>query len=182
MAKTIKYTIFKTKWGYFALAATADRQLLLRSCLPCPTRKIGESHIAAGLDNPQLDKNLLKPLQNKIIAYFEGRPVKFDTPLTIDNLSPFTQKVLAACRKIPPGKTITYSQLAKMIGRPKASRAVGNALAKNPIPLIIPCHRVIRCDGSIGKFSAQGSTALKKKMIDLEKGNDQKAIWRIYSR
>jgi len=167
MANPTKYTIFKTKWGYFGLAAGGKG--LLRTCLSCPTCKTAECHLLAGLHNPRFEKNLLKPLQDKIIAYFEGHPAKFATPLALNHLPPFTQNVLTACRKIPFGKTISYSQLAAMIGKPLASRAVGNALAKNPIPLIIPCHRVIRSDGSLGQFSACGGTKTKKKLLDLER-------------
>ncbi|MGA2172148.1 MAG: methylated-DNA--[protein]-cysteine S-methyltransferase [Sedimentisphaerales bacterium] len=131
-------------------------------------RKPVERYLLAGLENPRFKKNLLKPLQNKIVAYFNGKQVKFNTTLALAGLPPFTQKVLTGCRKIPSGKTVTYSQLAAMAGNPRASRAVGNALAKNPIPLIIPCHRVIRSDGSIGAFSAPGGTDTKKKLIALE--------------
>ncbi len=166
MANPTKYTIFKTKWGYFGLVA--NKKGLLRTVLPCPTRKITEMRLLHGPDSPQFEKNLLKPLQNKIVAYFEGRPVKFDTPLVLNDLSPFTKKVLTACRKILFGQTISYSQLARMISNPRASRAVGNALAKNPIPLIIPCHRIIRSDGSLGQFSAVGGTDAKKRLIALE--------------
>jgi len=175
MANPTKYTIFKTKWGYFGLVT--NKKGLLRTCLPaparlwrgpCPGRKIIERRLLVGLDNPQFEKNLLKPLQAQIIAYFEGRPVRLDAPLALNRLSPFTQKVLAACRKIPYGKTATYSQLARIIGKPGASRAVGSALAKNPIPLIIPCHRIIHSDGSLGNFSAPGGNSLKKMLIDLE--------------
>jgi methylated-DNA-[protein]-cysteine S-methyltransferase len=167
MAKSTKYTIFKTKWGYFGLVA--NKKGLLRTCLPCPNRHFIKHRLLTGLDNPQFDQNLLKTLQAQTIAYFEGRPAKFDTPLALDGLSPFVRKVLTACRKIPSGKTVSYSQLARIIGKAGASRAVGNALAKNPIPLIIPCHRVIRHDGSLGNFSAIGGTILKKRLLTLER-------------
>lgn len=172
MAKGVKYTIFKTKWGYFSLAA--NEKGLLRAILPCPALKITKKYLLAILDNPKFDKNLLKSLQNKIIAYFEGKPAKFDIPLAIDALPPFFQKVLNACRKIPSGQTISYSQLARMIGKPRAGRAVGNALAKNPIPLIIPCHRVIRCDGSPGRFSTIGGVFLKTRLLRHEKAGQGK--------
>lgn len=167
MAKSIKYTIFKTKWGYFGLAA--NKKGVLRSCLPCPSRTAVKCHLLNGLDAPQFDKNLQRPLQNKIIAYFEGKKVRFDAPLTLNHLPPFARKVLNACRKIPSGRTVSYSQLARMIGHPSASRAVGNALAKNPIPLIVPCHRVIRRNGSSGRFSAPGGVFLKTRLLMHEK-------------
>jgi len=165
MNEQIKYTIFKTRWGYFGMAA--GEKGLLRSCLPCPTRKNVESRLLAGLKNPKFEGNLLKSLKNRIIAYFNGKSVNFDFPY-LENLPAFTRKVLAACGKIPIGKTVSYSHLARMIGNPRAGRAVGNALARNPIPLIIPCHRVIRTNGSIGNFSAPGGSDTKKKLLALE--------------
>lgn len=190
MVDTVKYTIFKTKWGYFGLAANA--QGLLHTVLPSPDRKITQNYLLAGLSKPKFQKNLLKSLQDKIVAYFNGRAVKFngDIPLAIDNLGPFMKKVLMGCGKIPYGKAISYSQLARLVGKPLAARAVGNALAKNPVPLIIPCHRVIHADGSLGKFSAFleadadsparplarsrprriiGGKALKLKLLQLER-------------
>ncbi|MCJ7777171.1 MAG: methylated-DNA--[protein]-cysteine S-methyltransferase [Sedimentisphaerales bacterium] len=177
MVKPAKYTIFKTKWGFFGLAA--NKKGLLRTCLPCPNRHFIKHRLLAGLDNPQFEKNLLKPLQDEIIAYFEGKQTLrhqssvicflSSVPIALDGLAPFVRKVLTACRKVPSGKTVSYSQLAEIIGKPGASRAVGNALAKNPIPLIIPCHRVIRHDGSLGNFSAIGGTILKKRLLTLER-------------
>lgn len=168
MDKQIKYIVFKTKWGWFGLAATENR--LFRTCLPHHNRKTVKSWLLKGLDTPTYDKSLFAPLQKQIIAYFKGRTVNFrkDVPLALDYLSPFTKQVLTACRTIPLGQTATYSALAKKLGRPRATRAVGSALAKNPVPLIIPCHRIIRSDGQIGKFSAPAGPRLKAMLLDLE--------------
>jgi O-6-methylguanine DNA methyltransferase len=84
-------------------------------------------------------------------------------------LSLFAGRVLTACGDIKFGQTISYGRLAKKIGRAGAARAVGGALAKNRLPLIIPCHRVIRSDGKIGGFSAAGGTTIKKGMLELER-------------
>ena len=80
----------------------------------------------------------------------------------------FQKKVWNEITKIPKGKTITYKELAIKIGKPKAYRAVANACAKNPLLEIIPCHRVIRSDGSLGGFSGLGGIKLKKKLLKLE--------------
>jgi methylated-DNA-[protein]-cysteine S-methyltransferase len=183
MAEVIKYTIFKTKWGYFGLAA--NKKGLIRTCLPCPNPKIVKQRLLSGLDNPEFEKNLLKTLQGRIITYFKDRPpssacpgeaqrrrvlrLLSSVPLGFNLMPAFTKKVLAACAKIPAGKTVSYSRLAAMIGNPRAGRAVGNALAGNQVPLIIPCHRVIRSDGSLGNFSAPGGSVTKRKLIDHEK-------------
>jgi methylated-DNA-[protein]-cysteine S-methyltransferase len=89
--------------------------------------------------------------------------------ITYSRFSNFALKVVKVCIEVPIGKTVTYSQLAKRAGFPKAARAVGNVLAKNPLPLLVPCHRVIRADGEIGNFSAPGGSKTKKKMLEHEK-------------
>ncbi len=76
-------------------------------------------------------------------------------------ITPFQQKVYDVVRKIPKGKTMTYAQVAKAIGRPKSARAVGNALNKNPFAPAVPCHRVIRSDGSTGGFAFGASKKVK---------------------
>ncbi len=170
MKKTVKYTIFNTKWGYFGLAA--EEKTLLGTILPLPNPKKAESLILKKYPNAEYQKYLLKPLQKKITAYFQGRRTDFNSiPILLDGLKPFTISVLTACRNIPYSRTISYSKLAQKIHCPKAARAVGNALAQNPLPLIIPCHRVVRSDGSCGNFSAAGGKKLKKKLLKLEKTN-----------
>ena len=86
------------------------------------------------------------------------------------NLSgtPFQIKVWNELKKIPSGKTRTYKQIAESIGHPKSSRAVANACSKNPYPPTIPCHRVIRSDGGIGGYSAEGGINQKKYLLKLE--------------
>jgi methylated-DNA-[protein]-cysteine S-methyltransferase len=166
----LKYTVFRTKWGYFGLAGTESA--LWRTCLPQPDRKMVESRLLKDIGSTnsqavQYDRILFKALQEQIIAYFEGACVDFGPalPVALDGFRPFTRSVLNACRRIRFGRTAGYSVLAQMVGRPNASRAVGNALAKNPMPLIIPCHRVIRSDGSPGGFSAPGGLSLKRRLV-----------------
>jgi len=181
MQKIIKYVIFQTKWGYFGLAGT--EYALCGTCLPLSEPEKVESQLLKNLslmnressiEYPvsqfESDKDLFKPLQEQITAYFEGACVNFspDIPVDLDGFTQFFGLVLTACREIKFGQTISYSELAKKVGRPAASRAVGNALAKNPLPLIIPCHRVVRSDGSLGSFSAPGGKKLKEKLLNHE--------------
>ncbi|MGA1979438.1 MAG: methylated-DNA--[protein]-cysteine S-methyltransferase [Sedimentisphaerales bacterium] len=166
MQKTVKYTIFKTKWGYFGLAAT-DKGLL-RTCLPLANREKVESQLLRNFPNPKYDKALFKPAQEQITAYFEGDCVDFrDIPVVLNGFSSFASLVLTACRGIEFGRIVTYGRLAEMAGN-SAARAVGGALAKNPLPLIIPCHRVICANGKIGGFSAAGGRNLKGKLLKHE--------------
>lgn len=80
----------------------------------------------------------------------------------------FEREVLFECAKIPKGETRTYAQVAAAIGRPKAVRAVGSALAKNPLAPLVPCHRVVRSDGKIGNYSGKGGSATKRRLLAAE--------------
>lgn len=90
---------------------------------------------------------------------------------TLAELTPFQRAVLYECAKIPKGKTRTYTQIANAIGKPKAVRAVGNALGKNPLAPLIPCHRVVKSDGGIGGYSAKGGSAKKESLLLSERRN-----------
>ena len=98
--------------------------------------------------------------------YFAGKRKQFDLPLILIG-TPFQRKVWEYIQHIPYGKTQTYSDVAQEIGHPNSSRAVGNALHVNPIPIIIPCHRVIRSDGGLGGFGL--GIDVKQKLLDLER-------------
>ena len=191
MQETIRYAVFRTKWGYFGLAGTEKG--LLRTHLPLPRPQNLKRQLLKDLPAPQYDKTLFNTLAKQIIAYFEGTYVNFDPniPIVLDGFSPFAGRVLTACRNVKFGQTISYGQLAKKAGSPagaspirnatkgrkpqkgkmkisNGARAVGWVMANNPLPLIIPCHRVIRSDGRIGGFSAQGGTKLKNRLLQFE--------------
>ena len=174
MQKAIKYTIFRTTWGYFGLAGTGRG--LLRTRLPGPEPEKVKSRLLKDLQAAEYDKTLFKTVQEQITAYFEGTCVNFGLgiPLVLDGFSRFAGSVLTACREIRFGQTISYGRLAKRIGRPLASMAVGGVMAKNPLPLIIPCHRVICANGTLGGFSTQGGVRLKKRLLRFESASKLK--------
>jgi methylated-DNA-[protein]-cysteine S-methyltransferase len=165
----IAYTIFKTKWGYFGLAGTQAG--LQRTSLPAPRAAQVKSPLLEIYPSVRYEKALFQPLQEQIRAYFEGAYVDFDKniPILLEGLSPFARSVLTACRTVRYGQTMSYGALAAKAGSPKASKAIGGVMARNPMPLIIPCHRVIRTNGKIGGFSATGGVPLKKGMLQLER-------------
>jgi methylated-DNA-[protein]-cysteine S-methyltransferase len=107
----------------------------------------------------------LAPLRKQVDAYFAGSRKPFVFKLAVE-YTEFQKKVWDALCKIPHGETRTYGELAKMLGNPKASRAVGRANGSNPVSLFVPCHRVIGADGSLTGY-AHG-TEVKKKLLDLE--------------
>ncbi len=102
-------------------------------------------------------------------SYFDGEIKNFEIPIKL-NVSPYHQKVLKTLMSIPYGSTITYKKLAELSGDKNASRAVGNAMRINPIPIIIPCHRVVRSNGDIGNYSF-GSISNKDWLITFEQQN-----------
>jgi methylated-DNA-[protein]-cysteine S-methyltransferase len=111
-----------------------------------------------------------KPQGSEVIrsleAYFETGDGDFSGfKLKLDGLTHFQRDVLMAIRKIPPGETMTYGEVAKAVGKPGAARAVGNVMAANPIPLILPCHRVVASNG-LGGFT--GGLDVKRKLLRLE--------------
>jgi methylated-DNA-[protein]-cysteine S-methyltransferase len=89
-------------------------------------------------------------------------------PLDERRIDPFRRRVYAATRAIEPGTTATYGQIARAIGQPDGARDVGAALARNPFPIIVPCHRVVAANGALTGFSAPGGLATKRRMLQLE--------------
>ena len=108
---------------------------------------------------------LIKETCKQLDEYFTGKRQVFDLPLSPQGTS-FQQAVWKQLQEIPYAETISYAQLAKAVGNPKACRAVGSANGKNPIPIIIPCHRVIASDGGIGGYS--GGLDIKVQLLALE--------------
>lgn len=101
--------------------------------------------------------------------YFNGERIDFaDIPVSFDEMPPFRRKVLEAVRNLTFGEIRTYGQVAALCDSPRAARAVGGALASNPVPLIIPCHRVVASDGRLTGFSAPGGEVTKSALLKLE--------------
>ena len=116
--------------------------------------------------NRESDKRAFGELEQQLHAYFSGELENFTVPLSPEG-TPFQQKVWSELLKIPYGETISYGELARRIGNPNASRAVGLANGSNPIPIIIPCHRVIGSDGKLTGYG--GGLPIKEKLLALEK-------------
>lgn len=113
------------------------------------------------------DSRLMSECFHALARYARGKCSVFRLRLDLSTLPPFTRAVLAETRRIPFGKTVSYGELARRIGRPRAARAVGQSLGRNPVPILIPCHRVIAGDGTLGGFT--GGLRIKRKLLSLEK-------------
>jgi methylated-DNA-[protein]-cysteine S-methyltransferase len=115
----------------------------------------------------QLAKSLPYDLARKLQQYAEGKSVHWEIPVDLSSGTIFQRRVWHALTKIPYGETRSYGWIAKRIGKPKASRAVGAACGANPVSIVIPCHRVIAGDGSIGGFG--GGLPMKRRLLALER-------------
>lgn len=101
--------------------------------------------------------------------HLAGQPQDFSSlPVHLPHATPFMQQVYAGARRIPPGSVVRYSELAQQIGKPAAARAVGSALGKNPVLLLIPCHRIIAAANKPGGFSSPGGLLTKQQLLALE--------------
>ncbi len=162
----MKYAIVDTAWGtvLFAAGSGGLKHLLL------PLRASTDPHAVGRRRWPGADyaANMLPQLQTQIRRFFSGEPTHFRVKLDLNGRSEFHQHVLRACAMIPYGETLTYGQLAELARRPGAARAVGTAMAGNPIPLIIPCHRVVAAGGRLGGYSSPGGTKTKERLLQLE--------------
>jgi methylated-DNA-[protein]-cysteine S-methyltransferase len=109
---------------------------------------------------------ILRHATSELREYFGGQRARFDIPLDWGRMAPFQRAVLEATATVPFGQVDTYAGIARKIGKPGATRAVGNALGRNPIPVIVPCHRVIRSDATIGGYT--GGLGIKHRLLAIE--------------
>jgi len=146
----MKFAILDTEFGTVVLFAR-QRYLSRLDLLPCSREEALEG-IGAEFPGAIESPGSFRAVIDLLGLYFKGEPVEFDVPVDLEGLTPFTTLVLAQTRKIGYGKVASYGKVAAAFGKGTAARAVGQALGRNPIPLIIPCHRVVKGDGTLGGF------------------------------
>ncbi len=113
---------------------------------------------------------LERRVAKELVEYLAGSRRQFDFPIDLQG-TPFEMEVWTALQSIPYGSTVTYGELAAGLGKPGAARAVGSANGRNPIPIVVPCHRVIAAGGKLGGYG--GGLTLKRQLLDLEAGQRQ---------
>ncbi len=164
----LKFDIVKTAWGYVAVAAS--RAGLRHLVLPQSGKAAAFDALHAELRGEELVPDdahpLLRPLAAQLQEYFRGRPVEFRCKLDYNVATVFQREVWSIVRTIDHGHTRTYGWVATRLGEPGARRAVGQALHANPLPLVVPCHRVTAVGGALGGFSA--GTEMKSRLLKLE--------------
>ncbi|MGI6296839.1 MAG: methylated-DNA--[protein]-cysteine S-methyltransferase [Armatimonadota bacterium] len=160
------YYIFKIEHGWIGLVGHDGK--LTRSTLPQPTREEAMECIEAGLNSDSIENpNAFGDIPEKFDRYFKGEKVDFSN-IEVDLGHPgvFLEAAQRAARTIPYGTLVTYKELARMAGRERAARAAGTAMAKNPLSIIVPCHRVIAAGGAIGGFGP--GLEWKRELLKLE--------------
>lgn len=131
------------------------------------SNETGKSPSSIPLPVKRIKKGMVpENFKQQLIDYFEGRLRDFKQEVILLSGTEFEKSVWLTLREIPYGETRTYKWVAERIGKPKAVRAVGRALSKNPIPIVLPCHRVIESDGSIGGYSS--GIKKKRRLLNLE--------------
>lgn len=169
------YDVFSTSWGW--VGAVASEAGLRHISLPEPSPDRALEHLAGPLrrEAPTERKGAFADLQRELEAYLAGDTDVPSPVLDLSGATPFFLDVWEACRSIPRGETRTYSWLASEAGRPSAMRAAGQAMARNRVPLIIPCHRVLGRDGGLHGFAGPG-VGMKARLLEIEGAERQPAL------
>lgn len=166
----LKYHVFETAGGYCGMAWNSVG--VVRFQLPTRSAEAAQRNLLRRM--PDAERATPPAAVSETITaakrYFNGEKIDFsDVPLDLDGQDEFFKQIYTALRRVGWGHTTTYGTLAKELGAgPEAARDVGQAMARNPVPLIIPCHRVLAAGGKVGGFSAPGGATAKAHMLALE--------------
>ncbi len=170
MATLHRYRVFETAHGFAAIAWSRGAVTAFR--LPGESARDAESSLLRRLPDamPGDPPPMIAGVIADAIRYFAGEPVDFDAvPIDLGEQEPFFARVYDRVRAIGRGETMTYGAVARDLGAdPAAARSVGQAMARNPIPLIVPCHRVLGAGSKVHGFSAPGGALAKVRMLEIE--------------
>ncbi len=159
------FALFDTCLGWMGVVSSASG--LKNIILPQKSKEAAlDKLISCGCTAQNHDLEYFGDLPHRLRRYLDGEPVVFADKLDLSEATRFQRCVWETVRTIPYGETRSYGWIAQQLNSPKAARAVGQAVAKNPLPIVIPCHRVILCDGSIGGFSV--AVGIKQFLLRLE--------------
>ena len=160
----INYTTFNSGMGWIGVSGSAKG--LLRVTVPQSSTQEAHQLLGDSLNHATWSPRLFKGLMERLRAYFGGYQVTFPDRLDLSEATPFQREVWAIARLISYGETRSYSWVAEQIKRPGAVRAVGQALGRNPLTVVVPCHRVLNIDGKLGGYT--GGTEIKRRLLWLE--------------
>lgn len=166
--ETLDYIVCETYLGWMGIISSTNG--LKRIILPLKSKKEVLDQIAGcGCRNGSHNSGYLNDVADRLRRYLNGETEDFTDRLDLVGTTGFQQRVWRLVRNIPRGETRSYGWVADQLGLPGAARAVGQALARNPVPLMVPCHRVIRGDGRLGGFG--GGLEIKRFLLDLERAS-----------
>jgi methylated-DNA-[protein]-cysteine S-methyltransferase len=165
----VSFDVADTPIGQLLLAVT-DRGLCRISYDPEPERETDELARAFGVRVLRAPREV-DLVRRELDEYFEGRRRTFDLPLDLRSRTGFSRDILERLARVPYGEVTTYGTLAKEAGKPQAARAVGTVMNGNPIPIVLPCHRVVGSTGSLVGYG--GGLDRKRLLLDLESGRSQ---------
>jgi methylated-DNA-[protein]-cysteine S-methyltransferase len=170
MPESPLWGVAKTSMGWVGLRAGPKG--ISRVILPQRSEALTSRALASDNgDSDCRDQDALAPWLEALVAMLSGERVEFgDWPLDMSGATPFRRRVWRTVRRIPWGQSRTYWWVAVRIGDPRAARAIGQAMGANPLPLVVPCHRVIRTGGGLGGFG--GGLEMKRRLLTLE-GNEE---------
>jgi methylated-DNA-[protein]-cysteine S-methyltransferase len=160
----VHYCAVPTPIGRLFVAAT-DAGIVRIAFRQSETAFIGELRRRLG-GRPVRSRARTADIVHQLRAYFAGARRAFDVRVDLSGLTPFHRRVLLAAARVPAGQVVSYGEIARRIGRPGSSRAVGQALGRNPVPIVIPCHRIVASGGGLGGYG--GGLAIKRKLLRLE--------------
>ena len=164
MPRKLNYIVFSTSTGWLGILGSAGD--LLRITLPQPSAQEALQRLGNGISQATWSPYRFEDLIERFRIYFNGRQADFPDQLDLSAATPFQREVWEATRLISYGETRSYAWVAEQIKRPRAARAVGQALGRNPLPVIVPCHRVLNSDGKLGGFG--GGLEMKRYLLSLE--------------
>ena len=159
------YTVFQTNQGWMGILAS--KAGILAATLPQTTRRQALDLLGEQAKQAAFSPDALSGLTRRFQDYYSGKKTAFPDALDFSGATEFQRQVWQAAQQIPHGETRSYGWIAKQIGKPQAARAVGQALGKNPFLIVVPCHRVIAGDGTLGGFGC--GLPAKQKLLKLEK-------------
>lgn len=166
----LAWDVFETDWGWIGVAGSAAGIRCVTLPETTPDLAIAEltrtSRCSAGVEDPAP----FAEFRRQVRAYLAGDLPSVNASLDLPNEPAFFRRAWGVCRTIPPGETRSYKWVAEQAGRPGAFRAAGQAMARNPVPFIVPCHRVVASDGSLHGFGGPG-IGLKARLLGLEGGD-----------
>ncbi|MEK6234149.1 MAG: methylated-DNA--[protein]-cysteine S-methyltransferase [Planctomycetales bacterium] len=163
-----KFSLFLTDLGWMGMLGSEHG--LRRVSIGNSNLAAAKASLCDSVEEPSSEEDWDPELRRRLKAFAIGTQDDFlDVRTDLQGFTKFQHQVLDKCRKIPFGSRLTYGRLAAKAGSPKAARAVGSVMANNPIPLVIPCHRVVAANG-LGGFSAPSGLRLKKRLLALEAG------------